>query len=222
DRQDLLHARLGERRNWQAPAKSFHVRYPVDGQFIVYVPELGGSAKPAPRLTVSTDGKLVLEEELVPYGPREQYNPRAYYKKYPVDIRAGAHTIRVANIGGGTITTTFELTNYVRRNGPNLEVRGMQTDDYILLWMKHPEFNWMYCRMGMKPDEQPAGRLTLRDVPDGTWRAQWMDTVEARLVEQETVTSKDGIMVLRTPPTAKSVVVRLHRQDQAAAKDKSD
>jgi hypothetical protein len=213
DRQDLLHARLGERRSWQAPAKSFRVHYPVDGQFIVYVPELSGGAKSTPRLTVSADGNVLLDRDLLPYGPPEQYNPRAYYQKYPVFIPAGAHTIRVANTGGGTITTAFELTNYIRRNGPNLEVRGIQTNDYFLLWLKHPEFNWMYRRMGMTSDEQPVGRLTLRDVPEGKWDIQWMDTVEARLIEHETATSRDTRLVLRTPPTAKSVAARLHRQD---------
>jgi hypothetical protein len=210
DRQDLLHARLGPPQSWQASAKSFQVRYPADGQFIIYVPELDGNPKSAPRLTVSVDGKVALERELLPYGPPEQYDPRSYYQRYPVEIPAGSHTIRVANTGGGSITTAFELTNYVRRNGPNLEVRGWQTDDYLLLWLKHPEFNWMYRRMGLRTEEQPAGRLTLRDVPDGKWDAQWMDTVEARSVGQETVTSRDGTLVLRTPPTAKSVVVRLH------------
>jgi hypothetical protein len=210
DRQDLLHARLGQPQSWQASAKSFQVRYPVDGQFIVYVPELNGNVKSAPRLTVSVDGKVALERELLPYGPPEQYDPRSYYQRYTVEIPAGSHTIRVANTGSGSITTAFELTNYVRRSGPNLEARGMQTDDYLLLWLKHPEFNWMYRRMGLQTEEQPAGRLTLRDVPDGKWNAQWTDTVEARLVGQETVTSRDGALVLRTPPTAKSVVVRLH------------
>jgi hypothetical protein len=210
DRQDLLYARLENRKTGQARAKSFQVRYPADGQFIVYVPELSGDLKSAPRLTVSVDGKAVLERELLPYGPPERYDARSYYQKYPVEIPAGNHTIRVANTGGGSILTAFELTNYVRRTGPNLEVRGLQTDDYLLVWVKHPEFNWMYRRMGLQTEEQPAGRLTLRGVPDGKWDAQWTDTVEARPVGQETVTSKDGILALRTPPTAKSVVVRLH------------
>jgi hypothetical protein len=220
DRQDLLHARLGEQRSWQASARSFQVHYPVDGQFIVYVPELGGGPKPAPRLTVSVDGHVVREQELLPYEPVEQYDARAYYKKYPIEISAGRHTIRVANTGGGSITTAFALTNYVRRTGPNLEVRGWQTDDYLLLWLKHPEFNWMYRRMGMRSQEQPVGRLTLRDVPDGRWEAQWMDTVAARPVGQETVTSQNGTMTLKTPPTAKSVVVRLHRQPRAGGQDR--
>ena len=219
DRQDLLRARLGGGQSWRGTSKSFQVRYPVDGQFVVYVPELGGGAKPAPRLSVAVDGNVVLEQDLLPYGPADRYNPRAYYQKYPVDVPAGVHTIRVANTGGGTIATAFELTNYVRRNGPNLEVRGMQTEDYILLWLKHPEFNWMYRRMGMTSDEQPAGRLTLRDVPDGTWSAQWMDTVEARPVGNDTVTSKNGILVLKTPPTTKSVVVRLRRRPIAGNQD---
>ncbi|MBM4025979.1 MAG: DUF5060 domain-containing protein [Planctomycetes bacterium] len=212
DRQDLLHARLGEPRSWQASAKSFQVRYPVDGQFIVYVPELGGGPKPAPRLTVSVNGNVALERDLMPYGPADQYDARAYYQRYPVDIPAGSHTIRVANTGGGSFVTAFALTNYVRRHGPNLEVRGWQTDDYLLIWLKHPDFNLMYRRMGLASAEQPAGRLTLRDVPDGTWQAQWTDTVEAHPLGQDTVTSKDGLLVLKTPPTAKSVVVRLHRQ----------
>ena len=48
DRQDLLYARLENRPSGQARAKSFQVRYPVDGQFIVYVPELDGGSKSAP------------------------------------------------------------------------------------------------------------------------------------------------------------------------------
>jgi len=215
DRQDLLHARLGQRQSWCAPAKSFQVRYPVDGQFIVYVPELGGGARPAPRLTVTLDGNVAFEQDLLPYGSADSYDPRAYYQKYSIDVPAGAHTIRVANTGGGTIATAFELTNYVRRNGPNLEVRGIQTDDYILLWLKHPEFNWMYRRMGMTSEEQPTGRLTLRNIPDGTWSVTWIDTVEACPIRQDKVASKDGSLLLSTPPTAKSVVGRLLRQTPA-------
>jgi hypothetical protein len=220
DRQDLLHARLGEPRSWQASAKSFQVRYPVDGQFIVYVPEISSSPKSAPRLAVSVDGVVVLEWDLLPYGPADRYDARAYYRRYPVEVPAGSHTIRVANAGGGSFVTAFALTNYVQREGPNLEVHGWQTDDYLLLWLKHPDFNWMYRRMGMRSQEQPAGRLTLRDVPEGTWELRWMDTVQARPLGQETVISKNGIMLLKTPPTAKSVVARLHRRTLADGQDR--
>ena len=208
DRQDLLSARLDTRPRGEGRPKSFQVRYPVDGQFIVYVPELSGDLKPAPRLVVSLDGKVSFERELSPYGPPAN-GPGSYYQKYPVLIPAGSHTIRVANTGGGAIVTAFALTHYVRRNGPNLEVRGWQTDDYLLLWLRHPQFNWMYRRMGQQSEEQPAGRLILRNVPNGKWQAQWMDTVEARALGQETVVSTDGTLVLKTPPTAKSVAARL-------------
>jgi hypothetical protein len=60
----------------------------------------------------------------------------------------------------------------------------------MLLWLKHPEFNWMYHRMGLTSDEQPGGQLSLCDVPDGTWSAQWLNTVEARPAGQEMVTAK--------------------------------
>ena len=105
----------------------------------------------------------------------------------------------------------FEFAHYVRRNGPNLEVRGMQTDDYILIWLKHPEFNWIYRRMGMTSDAQPAGRLTLGNVPDGTWSAQWIDTIKARIIRHESMTAKNSILRLTTLPTARSLVVRLQK-----------
>lgn len=209
DRQDLLSARLDSRPSGQGRPKSFQVRYPVDGQFIVYVPELAGDLKPAPRLTVSLDGNVALEQELGSGGLPQQNGVGAYYQKYPVQVTAGSHTIRVANTGGGAIVTAFALTHYVRRNGPNLEVRGWQTDDYLLLWLRHPEFNWMYRRMGQQSEEQPAGRLVLRNVPNGKWQAHWVDTVEARPLGQETIVATDGTLVLKTPPTAKSVVARL-------------
>jgi hypothetical protein len=73
----------------------------------------------------------------------------------------------------------------------------------------------MYRRMGMTSDEQPAGQLSLKDVPSGAWSAIWIDTIEARPIRQDSVTAKDGILVLPTPPTEKSVVARLLRQTPA-------
>jgi hypothetical protein len=160
---------------------------------------------------VSVDEQTVLRKDLLPYGPEDQYNPLAYYQEYPIDVPAGSHRIRVANTGGGTILTAFQLTNYVRRFGPNLVVRGMQTEDYLLLWLQNPDFNWLYSRMGKQPDRQPAGRLVLRDVPKGTWIVEWIDTVEAGYIGHETVTSRDAGLVLETPATAKSVAARLQR-----------
>ena len=88
----------------------------------------------------------------------------------------------------------------------------MRLRNCLMLCLKHPEFNWTYRRMGMTGDEQLAGRFTLRDVADGTWSACWPAPVEARPAGQEMMTSKNGILSLPTPPTAKSVVVRLQRR----------
>jgi len=65
--------------------------------------------------------------------------------------------------------------------------------------------------MGMTSDEQPADRLTLGNVPHGTWSAQWIDTVEARIIRHQSVTAKNSILRLTTLPTAGSLVVRLQR-----------
>jgi hypothetical protein len=213
DRQDLLHAVLGERRAWRRDAVSFDVEYPVDGRFIVYIPELRGE-EPTPQLTVSVDGAITLQKELLPYVAPEAYNPRAYYGSYSIDIVAGAHRVRVANTGGGSIVTAFQLINYVSHTGPNLEVRGMQTDDYVLIWLKHPEFNWMFNRMGMQPQQQAEGRLSLRNVSDGNWLVEWLDTVSGKWLHRQAVNSVNGKLVLETPPVHRSVAARLVRLDK--------
>ena len=67
----------------------------------------------------------------------------------------------------------------------------------------------MHQRMGMQPEEQPAGRL---NPAPGAGREMGRPADGYRggpPGRQETVISKDGNMVLKTPPTAKSVVVRL-------------
>ena len=97
----------GKPQAGQARAKSFQVRYPADGQFIVYVPELSGGSKSAPRLTVSVDGTSALEQELRPEVCRA-VRRSGLLPEVPGEIPAGSHTIRVANIGGGSITTAFE------------------------------------------------------------------------------------------------------------------
>ena len=87
----------------------------------------------------------------------------------------------------------------------------MQTDDYILLWLKHPEFNWMYNRMGMQPELQPEGLLTLRNVSEGTWIVEWLDTVKAESIGTVIARATGGSLTLETPPTQRSIAARLQR-----------
>ena len=111
----------------------------------------------------------------------------------------------IANTGGGFFPVGYELAGFVRRDGPDLQVRGMQSDDIILLWLKSPKLTWLYGRMGVEPQTQPAGRLVLANAPDGTWVAEWLDTIQNTWVEK----SRDNELTIETPSIRQSVAVRL-------------
>jgi hypothetical protein len=188
---------------------SFQVDYPVNGQFITYVTELRDE-DPAPRLTVLLDGKQVLQEDLLPLAA-ENYHPVMYNQYYTVDIPEGSHMITVSNQGGGRIVTSFELKNFLLKNGPDLNVQGIQTNDFILLWLKNQKFTVLHEMVGIPLEVQAEGILELAEVPDGTWLAEWVNTVDAIVIRSELVNSSKGKLILQTPITGKSVAVRLQK-----------
>ncbi|HLP73654.1 MAG TPA: DUF5060 domain-containing protein [Bacteroidales bacterium] len=182
---------------------------PVNGEFIVYVTQLW-TPEPAPQLTITVDGKEMLKQDLAAL-KTANYNPIMYNQHYPVALPKGPHTIQVANTGGGSFVTAYGLKNYLLKNGPDIEVRGLQTDDYMLLWLKNPKYTVLHELMKIRFDQQPAGRLELKNVPDGSWTAEWVNTIDAKPVRTELVRSVKNSLVLRTPAIGESVAVRLHK-----------
>jgi hypothetical protein len=183
--------------------------YSRAGSFAVFVPEIFlRDKKPGPpELTVSLDDQVVVREKFdVAPGQR-----RHLYRRFEFPVPAGAHAVAVENTGGGFFPVGYELGDFVRREGPDLQVRGMQTDDIILLWLKAPKLTWLYARLGIEPEAQPSGKLVLTDVPDGLWIAEWLDTIENRWIRRSVERSTNGKLTLETPPIQKSVAVRLFR-----------
>jgi hypothetical protein len=188
---------------------NFKMTYPKAGEFAVYVSELRDD-DPTPELTVWVDNKEALRQALLPLKV-DDYKPRIYNQVYTVKVPAGAHTIGVANTGGGSILTAFELQGFIPRSGPDVEVRGLQTDDYVLLWLKNQKFTYLHETVGVEVKPQAAGVLGLSNVPDGTWVAEWMDTVAGKFFKTEVVKSAGGKLALKTPEIKESVAVRLKR-----------
>ena len=95
------------------------------------------------------------------------------------------------------------------RVSAELEVLGLQTDDYLLLWARNPQYIWIYDREGRKPNRQEPGRLTLAAVSDGRYSVLWRETTTGEVLSQEEVTAAGGRLVLRSPAITRSAVARL-------------
>ena len=185
------------------------VDFPVDGTLVVHVPEI--SPRGNPILRIAVDGQEVFMQTLQPHNADF---PWQYWRSYPVDVKAGHHDIEISNMAEGerwkhTLWTSYELQNYVYREGPDLEVMGMQTDDYILLWARNPQFIWIYDREGREPEEQDEGLLTLKDVSDGKYSVVWWETTTGEVLDRTAVTAEDGKLVLLTPRITRSAAVKL-------------
>ena len=63
--------------------------------------------------------------------------------------------------------------------------------------------------MGTRPETQPPGKLVLKNVPDGTWVAEWLDTVENKWIQHTVEESRNGRLVITTPPVSRSVAIKL-------------
>ncbi|MGH7995176.1 MAG: hypothetical protein ACREFX_02375, partial [Opitutaceae bacterium] len=190
------------------------INMPRDGNLIVHVPRLEGGQRPI--LEVTVDGRVVLRKELARKNPNATWE---YFGQFPIPLSAGRHRVTVSNAQVGTadnywldrLTVAFELTDYRLRRGPNLDCVGLQSDACILLWLRNPEYTWLYSRLGQKPVTQPEGLLHLRHVPDGEYQVIWIDTLTGAVLRRDQVRARDGRMVLVTPAVAKSAAAKLIR-----------
>lgn len=209
DQQESLSAILSGGGGRRPSSVGFTIEYPVDGEFAIYVTELRDT-EPTPQLSVTLNGEQVLEKDLLPLDV-ENFNPVMYNQTYTIEIPKGSHNIRIENTGGGSFVTAFELKNYLLRTGPDLEVRGLQSEDHILVWLKNPKFTILHSLVDASMESRPEGLLELQNVPDGTWEAEWINTVDANWLKTEVVESENHRLVLETPVVGKSVAIRLRR-----------
>lgn len=202
----------GDARNfWAYGPRSFDITWPVNGFVDVIVPEIDKS--PNPVLRVSLDGEEVLRRPLVVVDSLAREPGEDYFQRFRFAVKAGPHRLTVENVGRGFFTFALRLVNHRVVNGPDLQIRGLQSGDQMLLWLRHPEFNWLYDRVGIRPVRQRAGRLILTDVPAGTWRARWIDTLTGAQLGEETVRTVWGQLQVAVPEIDASAACRLDREN---------
>ena len=204
DYPESLNAVLGAREN---TAVEFQIDYPVNGEFMIYICEVRG--RQTPQLTVLLDGQEVLREDILPLDI-ENYQPFLHNQSYSVPVSKGNHRIRIENSGKGSFVTSFELKKYVHKNS-DLEIRGLQTEDFILLWLKNQKFTLLHSLVGDDIQPQAEGLLHLKDLADGRWIAEWWDTVDAKKIKTDIVESKNNQIVLEPPVVNASIAVKLRK-----------
>lgn len=198
--QEGLNAVLGP-----GAACTFVAEFPGPAAFVVHVPEISDGGRPA--LHVAIDGRQVLKQDL----PLGAGRPWEYWGSYSVPVPAGRHEVTLTNTGTGSVWTAYELQGFRRREGPDLDVAGMWCNDHILLWLRNPQFIWIYAREGRALVEQEEGLLTLEGVRDGTYTVSWRETTTNSVLAEGRVHAEAGRLTLGTPRITRSAVAKLVR-----------
>jgi len=197
----LLADTTGKKNSKRVMSVTFDVEFPVAGEFIVFASDVRNEGSTV-KLEISVNGKEALSKDLT---------AQPYMQHFSVPVTKGSHTIRVENGGGGTFQTAFELKNFIQKEGPDLEVKGLQADDYILLWLRNQKYTLLHELAGIGFKQQPEGVLELKNVTDGKWTAEWVNTITASVIKTELVESKGNRLVLNTPAVKESIAVRLEK-----------
>jgi hypothetical protein len=192
------------------------IDFPVDGALIVHVPEIASYGKSGdPILRVTMDGQEVINQKLIAHNDK---CPWQFWMAYPVPVKSGHHDFEISNIGGSALWTGYELQNYIYRKGPDLDVIGMQTDDYILLWARNPRFIWIFEREKQEAGKiinelednlQDEGILTLSGISDGEYSITWWETTTGKVLSRRVENAKDNILTILTPKITRSAAAKI-------------
>ena len=87
----------------------------------------------------------------------------------------------------------------------------MQTEDYVVLLVRNPQFNWVYDREGGKLEEQSEGALTLSKAPAGGFSVTCWEATTGEVLARQGTRSQGGQLTLTTPRVKRSAAAKLVR-----------
>jgi hypothetical protein len=200
----------------------FRVACPAGGQLVLHVGEVSVRA----LLQVLIDGEVAWENEFQAGPPgegeyketnwREEYGlwQSLYDADYTIDIPRGRHTLALRNVGDDWI----EVNQYAFRGcldprfDTPLEVLGLQTDRYAILWLHNRASNW-YNRSHELPIEPATGTcFWLKGLDSGDYEIVWYDTKTGLRTARESVTCARRLLFIEPPEVEADIACRIRRK----------
>lgn len=165
---------------------TFHVTYPVDGQFKVVV--TSGSQGTSPKINISLDGTEVLNQDAVAG------------TTYSINVPAGAHDIKVDNLGIDWVNiSSYIFTNigsalstYVLKSSDNYRAAG---------WVLNNLYNWQYLKdnSNVPPPATQTSTLMIPGMQNGTYTIRLYSTSTGNIISSASVPVNTGQLSISLP-----------------------
>jgi len=180
---------------------TYHFDFPKAVTLRLQIADTGSAAG---SIRVTVDGAIAAEANW-PERPKDEKDNNPHPQPdLQVPVELGMHAIVVENTGS---TGWFDLTKIdVGLEVPILAAIGQRSDRFIAVWLWH--------RTGVfsnKPVDPVGGFLTLDDLPPGTWRVTWWDTLTGSAASPTSIVHAGGPLRLPIPSVSRHAAVVLER-----------
>jgi hypothetical protein len=158
----------------------------------------------ASAISIAVDGREVARKSWAPGAPDRPGPGKPF--DLPFRVAAGPHTLVVENPGA---PAWFELAGLdFGVDVPVIAAVGRRGPDFIAIWLWHR--NGVFA---LEPPAAVAGSLRIEDVPAGTWRVIWWDSVKGLPAPAARLVHPGGRLELPVPPLNRHAAVVLSRAD---------
>jgi len=206
---------LARGRSEQRVCPRFLASFAHPGTFAVEV----RAVCPDARLEIRLDGKparmVDLPAQDVPgktsvLDPTYQLWVCEYQESYAIDLPPGRHGIQVENTDPGASWVQVRGYRFTRQEPVALRAIGLTGRGAVLVWVQNRESMWTNWDRPL-PQAITGAQLTIRGVPEGKLRLEWLDTWTGKAIRTGRVVSEGGVVVLDVPPLRRDLACRLLR-----------
>ncbi len=171
---------------------TFSVTYPVSGQFQVTT---GSSIGTLPQINISVDGVSQLNQNAT------------INTTYSVNITAGAHTIKVDNLG--TDWTTISNYTFTNIGSPVTSYVLKSADTYKAAgWLLNSKYNWQYVQSNGTPPVISGSNLSITGMHNGTYTISFYSTSTGSFLSASSSIVSSGILNVPLPDIAWDIAFR--------------
>ena len=181
---------------------TYHFEFPKP---VVLHLQIADTSSGAGAIRVLVDGAMAVDVAW-PERPKNEKDKGSHPRpEIPVPVAAGSHLIVVENPGPAG---WFDLAKIdLGLDVPVLAAVGQRNADFLAVWIWHRTNVF-----SVKPTLPATGVLLLEDVPAGSWRATWWDSLKGTTTAPVLIHHEGGRLRLTTSPISRHAAVVLERQ----------
>ncbi|WP_428387665.1 hypothetical protein [Mucisphaera sp.] len=210
-----LHSDQGGNAHLHNPP-TFKFTLPEPATFTVHVEGISGWSDSRLQITVNEERRI--DQHFPDNNGRDQQMIHTYDGPYTVELPAGNHVVTVANKGRDWMNVSYEISNYLRADQPQIDVWAARFTDTTpqgligLVWLRDQAFTWK--KQQDNPEPRPSFqnlRLTIPGLDTGEYTVEWWNTFTGEIIKHSRATASKQALTLDIPPLHKSLAGKLRR-----------